>query len=94
MEFRIPQPVLGASSFHQSVRTGDFDAGFGDIYHQLKIIRTEVSRSLMMSKADVGVQVVEAVLVNYQFPIAEGHVGDLGPTSVMVPAGQSHFVGT
>ena len=87
MEFRIPQPVLGASSFHQSVRTGDFDAGFGDIYHQLKIIR-------MMSKADVGVQVVEAVLVNYQFPIAEGHVGDLGPTSVMVPAGQSHFVGT
>lgn len=65
MEFRIPRPVLGAPSFHQSVRAGDFDAGFGDIYHQLKIIRTEVSRSLMMSEADVGVQVVEAVLVNY-----------------------------
>lgn len=58
-----------------------FDAGFGDIYHQLKIIRTEVSGSLMMSKKQMlARQVVEAVLVNYQFPIAEGHVGDLGPT--------------
>lgn len=65
MEFRVPRPVFGASSFHEGMRTRDFDAGLGDIHHQLKVIRSEVSRSFMMSKANVGIQVIKAILVNY-----------------------------
>lgn len=64
MEFGVPRPVFGASSFHQGVRTGDFDAGFRDVHHQLKIRSGEDSRSFVMSKANVGVEVIEAILVD------------------------------
>ena len=37
-------------------RTWDFDAGFGDIHHQLKVLCIKVSPSFVMSKEDLGIQ--------------------------------------
>lgn len=92
MEFRTPRPVLGAPPLHQGLRARDFDAGFRDVRHQLQVLRIEGARGFVVAEANVGVQVIKAVLVDYQLAVAEGHVGDRGPASVVMPGGETHFV--